>query len=123
MVEQHVTVSGRNMEIGESLTKHVMAQMATLSEKYFSHLVTSRIVFTKMPKGHAYICNIQVTVGRDMHYASEAQFDGVHRCFKRSYERLAKQLRRKKREKHEDKPNGHQKEIVLNDLLKPDDDC
>ena len=120
MVAQHVTVSGRNMECGAALGEFVTTHLETLSQKYFGHLVTCRVVFTKMAKGHSYTCHIQVVIGRDLFYASEATFDNVYICFNRAYEHLAKQLRRKKRKLHEDKPNGHQKEAVLNELSTPE---
>lgn len=120
MVAQHVTVSGRHMDLGDALAQHVQTQMETLSEKYFGRMVTCRVVFAKRSKGRNFTCNIQVLVGRKMHYASNAEFDDIHRCFNQASERMAKQLRRTKRALHEDKPNGHQKEIVLNDLSKPE---
>src|ERR1700761_6236381 len=120
MVAQHVTVSGRNMEVGEAMSEHVLTQMAFLSEKYFGKLVDCRVVFTKHAKGHAYTCNIGVQVGRDMHYDGEAQFDNPRTCFNQAFEHIAKQLRRRKRALHEDKPNGHAKEWVFNELSRPD---
>jgi ribosomal subunit interface protein len=119
MVAEHVTVSGRHMELGESLTEHVQQQMGNLSAKYFGRMVTCRVVFARRSKGRNFTCNIQVLVGRDLHYRSNAEFDNVHGCFNHASERMAKQLRRKKRALHEDKPT-HQKAQVLNDLSKPD---
>jgi ribosomal subunit interface protein len=115
---QHVTVSGRHMELGESLIELVQTQMAILSQKYFGTIVTSRVVFAKRSKGRNFACNIQVQVGRKMHYASNAEFDNVIQCFTQASERMAKQLRRKKRCLHEDKPIGR-KDSAFRESLKP----
>jgi ribosomal subunit interface protein len=120
MIPQHVTVTGRNMDVGEVMTDHVRTQMATLSQKYFGRLVTCRVVFTKQNKGRSFTCNIGVSVAHDMHYDGEAEFDDVRICFNRAYEHVAKQLRRTKRALHEDKPNGHMKEQIFNELSRPD---
>lgn len=116
----NVTVSGRHMELGDALTQHVQTQMTSLSEKYFGRMVVCRVVFAKRSKGHASTCNIRVLVGRKLHYSSNAESDTVHRCFAMACERMAKQLRRKKRALHEDKPSGQTKELVFNELLKPE---
>jgi ribosomal subunit interface protein len=119
MVVQHVTVSGRNMDCGTALGEFVTTHLETLSQKYFGRLLTCRVVFTKNPKGHSFSCHIQVVIGHNMFYASEATFDNVHAAFNQAYEHLAKQMRRKKRQLHEDKPD-RLKETVLNELSIPD---
>jgi ribosomal subunit interface protein len=119
MVVQHVTVSGRNMECGVALGEFVTTHLETLSQKYFGRLLTCRVVFTKNPKGHAFTCHIQVVIGHNMFYASEATSNNVHAAFNQAYEHLAKQVRRKKRKLHEDKPD-RQKEATLNELAIPE---
>lgn len=118
MSASQVIVSGINMELGEALVIHVEKHMGILSQKYFGYLVTCRVAFRKQSKSHSFECHIQVIVGRDMHYASAAEFDEVYGCFKQAYAHLAKQLRRQKRARHEDKPNSNQKEQMLNDCLR-----
>jgi ribosomal subunit interface protein len=119
MVAEHVTVSGRNMEIGEALPIHVESQMDALSQKYFGRLVTCRIVFTKLPKGVQFKCHIQVVVGHDLHYVSEADATEVHICFSRALNKLAAQLRREKNMLHDGKP-GSSKTALLDEMLKPE---
>ncbi len=106
------------MEIGESLTEFVTTHLETLSTKYFGHIVTCRVVFAKNSKGQNFHCNIQVGVGHDMFYAGEGESNQIHPCFNQAYEHVAKQLRRKKRKLHEDKPEGH-KDDVLKELNHP----
>lgn len=120
MLIDGVTVSGRNMMLGESLTNHVETRMLALSEKYFGRLITCRVVFSKAQKGIKFGCAVQVIIGHDLHYCSEAHATTVLGCFSAAYERLAKQLRRAKRELHEDKPNRHRKTEVLDQLSQPD---
>jgi ribosomal subunit interface protein len=106
------------MELGDSLIELVQTQMASLCQKYFGTIVTCRVVFAKRSKGRNFACNIQVQVGRRLHYASNAEFDNVQQCFAQASERIAKQLRRKKRAMHEDKPTG-QKDREFQEALKP----
>jgi ribosomal subunit interface protein len=118
----NVSVSGIHMELGDALRSHVQEQMTLLSEKYFGDLVTCRVTFKKENKGHTIDCHIYATIGRHMEYVSEAESDHAQSSFKIAYEKLAKQLRRDKRARHEDKPNPHLKEQVLEELAKPDPD-
>lgn len=119
MATPHVTVSGRNIDVGDALADHVQTRLLASSEKYFGFLVTCRVVFSKL-KTHSFSCNIQVVVGSDMHYAAEAEANTVYRSFNQAHEHIAKQLRRKKRALHEDKPNDHMKERVLQELSRPE---
>jgi ribosomal subunit interface protein len=119
MATNNVTVSGRNMDVGEALAEYVQTRLHVLSEKYFGFLVTCRVVFSKL-KTHSFACHIQVVVGSDLHYMGEAEASSVYRCFNEAHEHVAKQLRRKKRALHEDKPNDHMKERVLLELSQPD---
>jgi ribosomal subunit interface protein len=120
MLIDGVTVSGRNMMLGNLLIARVESRMAALSEKYFGRLITCRVVFSKGRKGIKFGCSAQVIVGRDLHFFSEAHMNTVMGSFNEAYERLAKQLRRAKRELHEDKPHRHRKAQAFDRLTLPD---
>jgi ribosomal subunit interface protein len=90
-----LTVTGKQIEIGEALRNHVAAGLGAILEKYFKTAIEAHVVVTK--EAHLYRTEISLHVGRGIivNAGATAADSGV--AFDAGAERIAKQLRRYKR--------------------------
>jgi len=99
----NVSVSGRQIDIGEALSNHAAAGIAAASEKYFSDPLNASVVFAKERAMFKADINIHVHRGIDMRASGEA--NEIYAAFDQALERVQKRLRRyhRKLKDHKDK--------------------
>lgn len=97
-----ITVTGRHMDVGESLRSHVQAQIDHLGDRYFGRITRGRVIMDR--RRSTFSCSVHVHVGRGISYSGRASSDSAPVAFNAALEHAAKQLRRKKRALREDKP-------------------
>ena len=92
-----ISISGKNIETGEALKKHVDDQLATMVGKYFKEAITARVIFSK--RGHFFECEIVVDDGvrNTDTIAAKDESDDVYGAFDSALVKAEKQLRRTKR--------------------------
>lgn len=90
-----VSVSGKQLNVGEALRSHAEAGLTTLAQKYFDRMIDAAAVFSR--EAHLYRADLSVNVGHDLSFTAEAEADDPYPAFDLAAERLAKQLRRHKR--------------------------
>jgi ribosomal subunit interface protein len=81
-----------------------------LAGKYFGHLNTASVHFTR--EGITYRCTVNVQVGALKMMSGEAKSTDIYAAFRLALERVAKQLRRAKRELREDKAERLDKHLA-----------
>ena len=91
----HLTVTGKQVDVGDVLRQHVEAALETLLGKYFRTAIEAHVVFSR--EGHLVRVEISLHVGRGIVTNSSATASDHHLAFDAAAERLAKQLRRSKR--------------------------
>jgi ribosomal subunit interface protein len=103
-----VTVSGHQVDTGESLREHAANRMAEITEKHFSRAVGANVTFGRGPHND-FTCDIvapvtQGVVLKASHQASEAQM-----AFNGAADRIEKQLRRytKRLKEHKAEPTSY----------------
>ena len=103
-----VTVSGHQVDTGESLREHAVNRMAELTEKHFSRAVGANVTFGRGPYND-FTCDIVAPVANGVvlkasHRASEAT-----QAFNGAADRIEKQLRRytKRLKEHKAEPAGY----------------
>jgi len=91
----HITVKGKQIEVGEALRGHVEDALTAAVGKYFSNPLESQIVFTR--EAHLFRADISVHVGRGILIQGQAAAPDAYVAGDQAVEHVAKQLRRHKR--------------------------
>lgn len=91
----NISVTGKQLDVGDALRAHAEAGLAALAEKYFDRVIEAAAVFSR--EAHLFRADVSVHVGHDLSFTAEASADEPYPAFDLAAERLAKQLRRHKR--------------------------
>ncbi|QQG36233.1 MAG: ribosome-associated translation inhibitor RaiA [Micavibrio aeruginosavorus] len=94
----HITVQGKQMNVGDALRTHVTNKLEDMNSKYFNHGTDANITFSKEGHGHGLIrAHISVRVGSSIMVMADAEEGDAYLAFDTAAEKAAKQLRRYKR--------------------------
>lgn len=91
----HITVTGKQVDVGEALRDHVETRVTTGTEKYFGDPIDAQVVFSR--EGHLHRVDCSVHVGAGIFVKSHASAEDVYATFDAAADRIEKQLRRYKR--------------------------
>ncbi len=92
----HVTVTGKQIDVGDALRTRVIDELSAAVEKYFSRAIEAQVSFSR--DGAAfYRSDIAVHVGRGIDLYGHATANDPIVAFELAQERIAKRLRRHKR--------------------------
>lgn len=92
-----VSVTGKQIDVGDALRGHVDDRLNELVSKYFDNPMEAAVVFAREGKGRQIRADISVHVGRGMLMQGHGEADDPYLAFDAMLERIAKQLRRYKR--------------------------
>ena len=90
-----LTVTGKQVHVGEALRRHVEASLESLLGKYFRTAIEAHAVFTR--EAHLIRTDLSLHIGRGIIAKSGAAATDYYPAFDAAAERLGKQLRRYKR--------------------------
>jgi ribosomal subunit interface protein len=90
-----LTVTGKQVDVGDALRHHVEAALETLLGKYFRTAIEAHAVFAR--EAHLVRAEISLHVGRGIVINAHAAASDHYVAFDAAAEHLAKQLRRSKR--------------------------
>jgi ribosomal subunit interface protein len=90
-----LSVSGKHLDIGESLRGHVASAIESSAERYFGQAIEGKVVFQR--ERHAYRADISLHVARGIMVQSHGEAPDPYLAFDTAAERLDKRLRRYKR--------------------------
>ncbi len=88
-------ISGKQIDIGESLQSHVKTELGTVVEKYAERPTNANIVFSR--SGHEYVCEATVHLSTGLSAQAKAHATEIYAAFDACGEKMEKQLRRYKR--------------------------
>jgi ribosome hibernation promoting factor len=91
----HITVTGKQIDVGDALRSHTQAALEDIAEKYFGNALEAHVVFSR--EAHLIHCDLQVHVGRGILVQSAADGNEAYVAFDGAAERIDKRLRRYKR--------------------------
>ena len=114
-VDKNITVQSSNIDLGANLPEHARESILRVASKYFGRLNTASVHFTR--EGITYRCSVQMQMGALPMKSAEAKEKDIYLAFNAALDKVAKQLRRTKREKREDKGARLDKDAVLRDGL------
>jgi ribosomal subunit interface protein len=92
-----VSVSGKQIQIGDALTTHAEDRLSDSVGKYFEQAIDATVVFSPDGKGKQVRAVISVHVGRNIQMQGRASGGDAYGAFDSALARIAKQLRRYKR--------------------------
>ncbi len=107
-----ITVSGHQVDVGDALRGHATAQLRGIASKYFGRAEDIAVTFSRTGKG-GFGCSIRVHAGRNLYFDGEGENAEAAVAFNQALERVAKQLRRRKRALREDKHQNPTKAGLL----------
>jgi ribosomal subunit interface protein len=116
-VDRAITIQSSNVNLGEALPAHAEASILRVAGKYFGRLNTASAHFSR--EGSGYRCSVNIQMGALRMMSAEAQSHDIYLAFNAALEKVAKQLRRAKRELREDKAERVDKGTSLREGMRP----
>jgi ribosomal subunit interface protein len=90
-----LTTTGKQIEIGVALRRHVEASLASTLEKYFKTAIEAHVVVSR--EAHLTRAEVSIHIGRGIVVNAHAAAAEAYAAFDAAADRVAKQLRRYKR--------------------------
>jgi ribosomal subunit interface protein len=119
-----LTVTGKQVDVGDALRRHVDEALDSLLGKYFRTAIEAHAVFTR--EAHLIAVELSLHVGRGIVVNSRGAATDYYVAFDAAAERLAKQLRRYKRRLRgyhgKARPAGERPEMARSFVLAPVDE-
>jgi ribosomal subunit interface protein len=116
-----LTVTGKQVDVGDALRNHVEEVLEALLGKYFRTAIEAHAVFTR--EAHLIAVDLSLHVGRGMVVNSRATATEYYLAFDTAAERLGKRLRRYKRRLRDyhakARPAGERPEMARSLVLAP----
>src|SRR5215213_3170733 len=110
-VDKNITVQSSNVDLGSSLPEHARQGILRVASKYFGRLNTASVHFNR--EGITYRCSVNMRMGGLQTKSAEARDKDIYIAFNAALEKVAKQLRRTKREVREDKGERVNKDLAF----------
>ncbi len=88
-------VSGKQIDIGESLQQHVQGELGSVVGKYAERPTDAQIVFSK--SAHEFVCETTVHLSTGLTAQARGRATEIYAAFDNCSEKMEKQLRRYKR--------------------------
>ncbi len=87
-------VSGKNLDIGEALRRHVLEKVEATVARYFSGSVGGHVVVTRDGSGYRSDCTLRLSSGLSLH--AEGRAHEPYLCFEQAADKIETRLRRYK---------------------------
>jgi len=100
-----ITVSGKQVDLSDSLRVRVSSQMDTIAGKYFDHALEAHVTFSRARS--FFTCDINVHAGRGLQLRGEGEAADANTAFDDAAEHIAKRLRRYRR-----RVNDHHRDLA-----------
>ncbi|MFZ5790127.1 MAG: ribosome hibernation-promoting factor, HPF/YfiA family [Pseudomonadota bacterium] len=91
----HLTVTGKQIDVGDALRRHVADSLESILGKYFGQAIDAGAVFSR--DAHLHAVQVSIHIGRGIMLESEASATTPYLAFDEAANRLSKRLRRYKR--------------------------
>ncbi len=88
-------VSGKNLDIGESLRQHVLEKVQAIVARYFDGTVGGHVVITRDGSGYRSDCSLRLSSGVALH--AEGRAHEPYPCFEHAADKIEARLRRYKK--------------------------
>jgi ribosomal subunit interface protein len=116
-VDRAITIQSSKIHLGDGLPDYARENILRVASKYLGRLNTASAHFTK--EGITYRCSVNMQMGGLPMKSAEARDKDIYLAFNAALGKVAKQLRRTKRELREDKGERVDKDAVLRERIGP----
>lgn len=89
-----LTVTGKQIDVGDALRQHVADSLELILEKYFGQAIDASVVFSR--EAHLLSVQVAIHIGRGIMLVSEAKAEQPYPAFDEAAVRLSGRLRRYK---------------------------
>ena len=90
-----INVTGRKMNVGDALTRHVEDRLSLVVDKYFSRSIEASVTFSK--ENHLIRVDVSLHANQGITLQARGESDDPYNAFELAADRIEKQLRRYKR--------------------------
>jgi len=116
-VDRTILVQSSNIDLGDALPNYARTSILQMAGKYFGHLNAAIVYFNR--EEPLYRCTVNVQMGALKVMSGEAQNTDIYAAFRLALEKVAKQLRRTKRELREGKAKRIDKHLAWYGMTRP----
>ena len=119
----NIIVTGRQMNIGDSLRSYVEGHIDGIVDKYFEHSIDGTVTMSKNAHLHRADCNVHL--GNGVYLQTHAEEKDVYAAFDNAAEKMEKRLRRYKRRltnHHRENSNGDVKMLAQYNVFEAEDE-
>ena len=110
-VDEEIHVQSSDIDLGQALVEHCRTRVTETGRKYFGKLTRASVHFRH--EGQAFACSVKIGSGALEPHAAECVDRDAHRAFNLALSKVAKQLRREKRQLREDKAHRPEKDTRM----------
>ena len=100
-----LTVHGKHLDVGDSLTEHVRQHLTEAAEKYFPNPIEATVLFTK-ESNNRITADITIHLGKDIVLKAHSEAGDAYGAFDSANDKLSKRMRR-----YKGKMKDHQRRI------------
>jgi ribosomal subunit interface protein len=118
IIDMQLSVSGKHIDVGDSLRAHVGKRMTSGVGKYFDRAIEAQVQFSRAR--HLYRSDISVHAGRGVAVQAHGEADDIYAAFDSAADRVEKRLRRYKRrlvDYHADKPEPEEAALPARQMI------
>jgi ribosomal subunit interface protein len=115
-VDRTILVQSSNVDLGDVLPQYARTCILQVAGKYFGRLNTATVHFSR--EGFMYRCTVNMQMGALKMTSGEGLHKDCYAAFRTALEKVAKQLRRAKRELREDKAERIDKDMILREPMR-----
>jgi ribosomal subunit interface protein len=98
------SVTGKQVDVGEALSRHIEDSLNGPVEKYFGHGIVAHAVVSR--EAHRYCVDVSVHIGRNILVQAQEKANDPYLAADKAAEHIAKRLRRHKRRLKDHHANG-----------------
>jgi ribosomal subunit interface protein len=95
IISMQLTVTGKQIDTGDALRRHVEASLGSILGKYFKTAIEAHVVFSK--EAHLTRAEVSIRIGRGIMVNAGFAALEIQAAFDAAADRIAKQMRRYKR--------------------------
>jgi ribosomal subunit interface protein len=110
-VDRTILVQSSNVDLGDVLPHYARSCILQVAGKYFGRLNAAAVHVSR--EGPMYRCTVTMQMGALRTMSGEALHKDCYTAFRMALEKVAKQLRRTKRERRDDKAKRLDKGMIL----------
>ncbi len=105
-----INITGKHIEVGDSLSRHIEEVVSTVSHKYFGELIDAHIVITK--EAHYFLVDFAVHISKHFVVRTHGEDSDAYKACDQAAERMENRIRRYKSRLRNKKRHNHQDEMV-----------